>query len=206
MLVVMGGSLGSLPVVQSVLAGLTPQLPAALVLVVHRLNSADDLLTPLLQRCCAVPVAEVLDKEPLQPGRVYVAPPDYHVLIERDLLTLSIDEPVHYARPSIDVLFESAALTWGASTIAVVLTGAGRDGAAGAAAIESRGGTVLIEDPSTAFRADLPAATRELTQHARLLPAASIGTALNELLGAAERQSKGSANAQRSESKHPAGR
>jgi two-component system chemotaxis response regulator CheB len=89
---------------------------------------------------------------------------------------------VHYARPSIDVLFESAARECGANIVALVLTGAGRDGAAGAALIEACGGSVLIEDPATAHRADLPAAARELTRRARLLPAARLGTALRELL------------------------
>jgi two-component system chemotaxis response regulator CheB len=182
MLAVLGGSLGSLPVVQGVLAALPAQLNASLVLVIHRASQAEDLLTPLLQRCCALPVAEAIDKQPLLTGHVYVAPADYHVLIERDYLTLSIDDPVHYARPSIDVLFESAALQCGADTVALVLTGAGRDGAAGAALIEACGGTVLIEDPATAYRAELPAAARQLTQHARVLPAAHLGTALRELL------------------------
>jgi two-component system chemotaxis response regulator CheB len=184
MLVVLGGSLGCLPVVQSMLAELEPTFPAPLVMAIHRMNSSEDLLTPLLQRCSALPVTEVLDKEPLLNGHVYVAPADYHVLIERDSLTLSIDDPVHYARPSIDVLFESAAVAFGTQTVAVVLTGAGRDGAAGAALIEARGGTVLIENPATAFRADLPAATCELTRRARLLPAAAIASALKELLAA----------------------
>jgi two-component system chemotaxis response regulator CheB len=182
MIVVLGGSLGCLPVVQAVLRALPRDFAAPLVMVIHRASGPDDLLTPLLQRGCALPVSEVLDKEPLLAGHVYVAPADYHVLIERDFLTLSIDDPVHYARPSIDVLFESAALVFGGNTVALVLTGAGRDGAAGAAAIEARGGTVLIEDPATAFRSDLPAAALESTHRARLLPAEQLGTALHDLL------------------------
>jgi two-component system, chemotaxis family, protein-glutamate methylesterase/glutaminase len=185
-IVVLGGSLGCLPVVQGILSHLEPAFAAALVIVVHRLSSREDLLTPLLQRCCALPVTEALDKAPLLAGHVYVAPADYHVLVERDYLTLSIDDPVHYARPSIDVLFESAALAWGAEVIAVALTGSGSDGAAGAAMIEARGGRVLIEDPATAFRADLPAAVRASTCGARLLPAQEIGTALSSLLTAAD--------------------
>lgn len=185
MIVALGGSLGCLPVIQGILTALPSSFAAPLVIVIHRLSNRDDLLTPLLQRCCVLPISEAVDKEPLLAGHVYVAPPDYHLLIERDYLTLSIEDPVHYARPSIDVLFESAALTFGAASIAVVLTGAGRDGASGAAAIEARGGTVLIEDPDTAFRADLPAATRERTQRARLLPAADIGAALAAMLGSA---------------------
>src|ERR1044071_2552736 len=182
MIAVLGGSLGCLQGVQQILAALPADLPAPLVMGVHRQTSTQDLLTPLLQRCCALPVMEALDKEPLLAGHVYVAPPDYHLLTERDYLTLSIDDPVHYARPSIDALFESAALTFGAATVAVVLTGAGRDGAAGAAMIEARGGRVLIEDPATAFRADMPAAALAATRRARLLPSSEIGKALCALL------------------------
>ena len=195
MLAVIGGSLGSLPVLQGVLAALPSACNASVVVVIHRASHTADLLTPLLQRCCSLPVTEATDKEPLLTGHVYVAPPDYHLLIERDSLTLSIDDPVHYARPSIDVLFESAALECGANTVALVLTGAGRDGAAGAALVEARGGTVLIEDPATAHRADLPAAARQLTRHPRVLPAAQLGHALCELLAAPTSDREGSVHA-----------
>jgi two-component system chemotaxis response regulator CheB len=187
MIAVLGGSLGCLRGVQQILATLPAELAAPVVMVIHRQAYHQDLLTPLLQRCCVLPVAEAVDKEPLLSGHVYVAPPDYHLLTERDYLTLCIGDPVHYARPSIDALFESAALSFGAAAIAVVLTGAGRDGAAGAAMIEARGGMVLIEDPVTAVRADMPAATLKATRRARVLPSCSIGAALCTLLGAASR-------------------
>jgi two-component system chemotaxis response regulator CheB len=185
MIVVAGGSMGCLPVIKGILEELPPSFAAPLVFAIHRLSSREDLLTPLLQRCSALPVREVIDKDLLLKGHVYIAPPDYHVLIERHSLTLSIDDPVHYARPSIDVLFESAALAFGRDAIAVVLSGAGRDGAAGAARIEARGGTVVIEDPATAFRADLPRAALELTQRARLVAAPGIAATLGELLATA---------------------
>lgn len=196
MIAVLGGSLGCLPVVQGILAALPAHFAAPLVMVIHRASSRDDLLTPLLQRCSALPVTEAVDKEPLRAGHVYVAPPDYHLLIERDSLTLSIDDPVHYARPSIDVLFESAALLFGARTVALVLTGGGRDGATGAARIEARGGTVLIEDPASAFCPDLPAAAREHTRRARLLSAARLGSVLRELVAAGSDHRQGPAHAQ----------
>ena len=195
-LVLLGGSRGCLPVVQRILTALPPEFAAPLVIVIHRASSSEDLLTPLLQRCSALPVTEAIDKEPLLAGHVYVAPADYHLLIERDSLTLSIDDPVHYARPSIDVLFESAALLCGCSTVAIVLSGGGCDGAAGAACIEARGGTVLIEDPASASCPDLPAAARKLTQRARLLSAAQLGSALCELLAADTLDRKGPSNAQ----------
>lgn len=195
-LAVLGGSLGCLPVVQSILAALPKDLAAPLALVIHRGSQREDLLTPLLQRYCALPVLEAVDKDPLLAGHVYVAPADYHLLVERDSLTLSIDDPVHYARPSIDVLFESAALAFGARAVAIVLTGGGRDGAAGAALIEARGGTVLIEDPASAFRADLPAAASGLTRRARLLPAARLGAALCAALAANLLDREGSVHGQ----------
>jgi two-component system, chemotaxis family, protein-glutamate methylesterase/glutaminase len=188
MIALLGGSLGCLQGVQLILTTLPADLAAAVVLVIHRQASNEDLLTPLLQRCCVLPVTEAVDKEPLLDGHVYVAPPDYHLLTERDYLTLSIDDPVHYARPSIDALFESAALTFGAAAVAVVLTGAGCDGAAGAAMIETHGGMVLIEDPLTAFRADMPAAALAATRRARLLPSADLGAALCTLLAAGTQQ------------------
>lgn len=195
MLVLLGGSRGCLPVVQRILTALPPEFAAPLVIVMHRAGSSEDLLTPLLQRCSALPVTEAIDKDPLLAGHVYVAPADYHLLIERDSLTLSIDDPVHYARPSIDVLFESAALL-GCPTAAIVLSGGDCDGAAGAARIEARGGTVLIEDPASAVCPDLPAAARMLTQRARLLSAAQLGTALCELLAADTLDRKGPSHAQ----------
>jgi len=192
MIAVLGGSLGCLPVVQGILAALPNDFGAPLVVVIHRASHNEDLLTPLLQRCCVLPVSEALDKEPLLASHVYVAPPDYHVLIERDSLTLSIDDPVHYARPSIDVLFESAALSFGVSTVAIVLTGRGSDGAVGAARIEAQGGAVLIEDPATAFCRDLPVAALQLTRRARSLPAGQLGHALCELCAASTSNSAGS--------------
>jgi two-component system chemotaxis response regulator CheB len=179
--IVMGGSLGGMQSAQSILQALPADFALPIVIALHRPPDDQDMLTPLLQRGCALRVSEVVDKEPIAAGRVYVAPPDYHVLIERDCLSVTVDERVNHARPSIDVLFESAALVYGSRAIAVILSGAGVDGAKGAAAIERAAGTVLSESPETALRPDLPAAATAATATAKSLPLPQIATALREL-------------------------
>ena len=108
-MIVMGASLGGLKAVQTLLSGLPPSFPLPIVLALHRHKEGDDLLRHSLQRHTALRVIEVMDKEPIQPAHVYLGPPDYHLLVEQDCFSLSADEPVQFARPSIDVLFESAA-------------------------------------------------------------------------------------------------
>jgi two-component system chemotaxis response regulator CheB len=179
--IVMGGSVGGMQSVQSILQALPADFALPIVVALHRPRDDEDLLTPLLQRGCTLRVSEIVDKEPIEVARVYVAPPDYHVLIEDDCLSLSVDERVNHARPSIDVLFESAALVYGPRAIAVILSGAGIDGARGAAAIHESGGTVLIESPATALRPDLPAAAVAATAESMILPLPRLATALQEL-------------------------
>jgi two-component system, chemotaxis family, protein-glutamate methylesterase/glutaminase len=202
-MIVIGASLGGMLAVQAVLGSLPTHFPLPVVIALHRPPDNGDLLTPILQRTCVLRVSEVIDKEPIENGRVYVAPPDYHVLTERDHLSLSVDERVNHARPSIDVLFESAAFAHGPRAIAVVLTGAGADGARGAAAIERAGGTVVIEDPETAFRADMPAAARAATAAARVLMLEHVAAALCDL---ARTMANGVPDATRFQSQHSAGR
>jgi len=103
-------------------------------------------------------VNEVLDKDPIEAGRVYVAPPDYHVLIEPGCLSVSVDERVHHARPSIDVLFESAAYVYGARLLGILLSGANDDGAHGLEVIRAMGGIAWVQDPQTASSATMPRA------------------------------------------------
>jgi len=179
--IVMGGSLGGMQSVQYLLASLPQDFVLPIVIALHRPPDDEDMLTPLLQRGCALRVSEVLDKEPIEAGRVYVAPPDYHVLIEPGCLSVSVDERVHHARPSIDVLFESAALVYGGRAIGVILSGAGVDGTGGAAAIRACGGPVLIESPSMALRPDLPAAALAAAADAKSLPLPQIAASLREL-------------------------
>ena len=157
-LVTIGASLGGLAAVSTVLRGLPPRLEAALALVQHRRPDADSPLAMLLSKHSALPVREPEVDERWAPGIVYLAPPAYHMLVEGDHFAFSIDAPVAFARPSIDVLFESAADVFGRSLLGVILSGANDDGARGAAAIERADGVVLIQDPETAEHATMPRA------------------------------------------------
>ncbi len=129
----------------------------------HIPRERPSLLPEVFGARCVLPVKEAEDKEPVQPGTVYFAPPDYHMLIDRGpALALSGDEPVHFSRPSIDVLFDSAADIYGERLMGVVLTGANQDGAEGLAAVGRAGGRTVVQEPGTAAVAYLPeAALRE---------------------------------------------
>ncbi len=157
--VAIGGSSGSLAALQQILERLPPDYRAAVIVVTHQHRHGDALLAEVLAARCALPVETIRDGDPIVPGRVYVAPPNYHVLVERDhTFALSLDPPVNYARPSIDVLFESAARVYGARLIGILLSGASTDGAAGLAAIGARGGGVACQDPDSADEPTMPLA------------------------------------------------
>jgi two-component system, chemotaxis family, protein-glutamate methylesterase/glutaminase len=131
-------------------------------IVVHIPRERPSLLPELFASRCALPVREGEDKEPVQQGIVYFAPPDYHMLIDRGpAVALSSDEPVHFSRPSIDVLFDSAADIYGERLAGVILTGANQDGAEGLAAIGRAGGRTIVQEPGTAAAAVLPRAALE---------------------------------------------
>jgi two-component system chemotaxis response regulator CheB len=149
--VVMGASAGGV----EALAVLLPALPAAfrpaLFIVLHLPRERPSLLVEIFARRCARPVREADDKEPIEPGTVYFAPPDYHMLVEREQrIALSAEEPVHYSRPSIDVLFESAADVYGERLLGIILTGGNEDGAAGLHAIHQAGGVTVVQQPDSA--------------------------------------------------------
>jgi two-component system chemotaxis response regulator CheB len=103
-------------------------------------------------------VVDAEDKQWIQPGKIYLAPADYHLLVEKGEFNLSVDEAVRYSRPSVDVLFESAADAYGPALIAIVLTGANADGAQGARRVKKRGGVVIVQDPKTADAPEMPEA------------------------------------------------
>jgi two-component system, chemotaxis family, protein-glutamate methylesterase/glutaminase len=140
----------------------------------HRHEDADDALCAALQRHSALPLREAEDKEAILPGRVYVAPAGYHLLVEEGRFALSTEAPVSYARPCIDVLFESAADVYAAGVIGVILTGASKDGAHGAAKIKAHGGFVVVQDPRTAESPVMPEAAIAATNVDRILPLAEI--------------------------------
>lgn len=176
-LVVIGTSAGGLAALEVILAALPASFALPIVLVQHR-SAESDLLCEVLQARTELQVRESLDKEPIAPGVVYIAPADYHLIVERGELSLSCDEPVRYARPSIDVTFLSAADAYGPGVVGVVLTGANADGAAGAQRIEARGGLVLVEDPRTAEISRMPAAAVKATTAAEVLSLEGIAARL----------------------------
>lgn len=177
-IIAVGGSLGSLKVLQAVLPVLPASLKAAVVMVVHREQRQADLLTGLLQAYSIMPVEEIEDKLMIEPGHRYVAPADYHVLIQDGSFALSVEGPVCYARPSMDVCFESVAERYGARAIGVLLTGMGRDGVEGLAAIKRRGGLTVAQDPASAEAPALPQASIDAGAADHVVPLAELGAFL----------------------------
>src|SRR5579863_8586893 len=156
-MIVVGTSLGGLHALETLLHGLPPGFPIPVAVVQHR-GPEESSLASLLQLHCALPVAEVNDKDRVIAGRVYLAPADYHLLVEGGRFALSTDARVQHARPSIDVLFESAADTYHDRLLGVILTGASADGAAGALRIKHCGGRVVAQDPTSAEAPTMPRA------------------------------------------------
>lgn len=158
-LIVIGTSWGGLRALIRLLPAFSHGLGCPIAIVQHRLAGVEDTLSAMLDRYSPLRVGEAQDKQRMQPGHVYLAPADYHLLIEtRGELALSTAAPVNAARPSIDVLFESAAAVYGRGVAGVVLTGASADGARGLAAIKAGGGLALVQDPATAECAVMPVA------------------------------------------------
>lgn len=177
-LVVIGASLGGLKALVAILSKLPANFPLPVAIVQHRTRENGDSLRATLQVISNLVLEEPDDKAEIRPGRVYLAPPNYHLLVEKGHFALSTDSPVEYSRPSIDVLFESAALAYGASLIGVVLTGANRDGARGARVIKDCGGYVIVQDPLTAESPTMPEAALALAEADQVLALEEIGNAL----------------------------
>lgn len=181
-IVVIGTSLGGMTALETVLAGLPAELPVPVAVVQHRdVRSAS--LASLLQRHTRLKVREPHDKEPFQAGHVYIGAPDYHLMVETDGFSLSTDPPVCYARPSIDVLFESAADAFGRAVIGVVLTGASSDGANGSVWIKRTGGYLIVQDPTYAESPAMPRAAIAAAAADRVLGLHEIAPAIAELVG-----------------------
>jgi two-component system chemotaxis response regulator CheB len=180
-IVVVGASVGGLKALQSLLSGLPPGFPLPVVMVQHRGNDSNIGLCEYLARSSSLPVREPEDKEAVLPGHAYLAPRDYHLLIEKRSFALSTDPPVTFARPSIDVLFESVADEYEKGVIGVILTGANRDGARGLANIKARGGLTLVQEPASATCAEMPQAAIDLSEVDWVLPLQEIAPCLNEL-------------------------
>ena len=158
-LIVVGASAGGVSALQQLLAALPADLPMPMLVVLHLPRDRPSRIADLLDVRCPLPVREAEDKQPLAPGTVTFAPPDYHLLVEsRSTLALSVDAPVLFARPAIDPLFESAAEVIGSGVLAILLTGASNDGSAGVAAVRNAGGQAWIQCPDDAYSPIMPAA------------------------------------------------
>lgn len=188
--------MGGLHALQILLSGLPPNFPLPMVITQHRHKDSDDTLISFLQRRCVLSLKEAEDKEAIAPGHVYLAPPDYHLLVEaqklqgesqlpRPAFSLSMDEPVCYARPSINVLFESAADAYGERAIGIILTGASNDGAQGLAQIQAQGGLAIVQEPTTAESPTMPKAAIAAVATAKILPLEDIAPFVTYLCPAA---------------------
>ncbi|MBV9390110.1 MAG: chemotaxis protein CheB [Chroococcidiopsidaceae cyanobacterium CP_BM_ER_R8_30] len=186
-LVVIGTSLGGLKAIEILLSGLPKGFPLAIAIAQHRHRNAKELLSKLLQQHSLLPVVEVEDKYPVTPGHVYLAPADYHLLVEPGNFALSTEAPVLYARPSIDLLFESASDAYTHRAIGVILTGANQDGSQGLAALKRRGGLAIVQDPNEAESSPMPIAAISATQVDHILPLGKIASCLIELANRGKR-------------------
>ena len=187
-LAVVGASWGGLRAVGDLLSELDARCGLAVAVAQHRAaDSPAEEYVRAVQARCPLPVEEAQDKSPIEPGHVYVAPSDYHLLVDEGRFALSLEGLVRFSRPSIDVLFESAAESYGDQVVAVVLTGANDDGCRGALAVKEAGGVVIAQDPASAERPEMPASVigSGAVDHVLALP--EIARALNELGGVGER-------------------
>lgn len=180
--IVIGASAGALEALSAILPTLPDSFLLPIMVVVHVPPDRHSLLSELFRAKCRLPVKEAEDKEPIVGGTVYFAPPDYHLLIETDRhLALSSDEPVLFSRPSIDVLFESAADAYGPALLAIILTGANQDGARGLRSVVECGGSAFIQNPYGAFAPAMPEAAILSVPGASVMSLEQIATSLRTI-------------------------
>lgn len=191
--VAIGCSWGGLSALSVVLEALPADLPAAIVIVQHRLHGPSDL-APLLGHHTSWDVCEAEDKESLAPGRVHLAPPGYHLLVDGDRFALSTEAPENNSRPSVDVLFESMAESFGPRLIGVILTGANADGALGLEAVVRHGGMALVQDPDTAEKRAMPDAAIAAVPEARVLALDAVASAIVDAVSARSRDRSGASS------------
>jgi two-component system chemotaxis response regulator CheB len=180
--IVIGASTGGLNALQKILGPLPSHFPLPILVVQHRLPTPDDFLVFSLNESCCLTVKEAEEKEAIKPGFVYIAPANYHVLVEPDkTMSLSIDAKVCYSRPSVDVLFETAAEAYRSGLIGIILTGANHDGAAGLKKIKRNGGLTIAQDPATAEAKLMPLSAIRENIVDKILSLAEISLFLAEL-------------------------
>ena len=183
-LVAIGGSWGGVDASVRILREVPAPLREPVLLVLHRSRTSEaSLLERVIERDCGHPARELGDKDELVAGTVHIAPPDYHVLVEGGSVSLSVDDPVNYSRPSVDLAFETAAEGHAGGLVAVLVSGLGRDGARGIAAAHARGGRTIVQDPAEAERPDMPLAAIGTGCVHEVATLARIGARLGELVG-----------------------
>lgn len=180
-IIVVGASWGGLAAVRAIVRSLPAEFEIPIVVVQHRHKDSDARLGRFLAKDTHLNVCDVEDKMPVEPGRLYVAPPDYHTLVEQGYLSLSTEAPVRYSRPSIDVMLVSAAAAYAHRTVGVILTGGNADGAHGLRRVADIGGLPIVQDPSTAEVAAMPEAAIKAVPQARVFPLKRIGPFLAAL-------------------------
>ncbi len=180
--IAIGASAGALEAVTTLLEPLPADYPLPIIIVVHLPPDKDSIMARLLNDKCAITVKEAEDKEPIKPSHAYLAPPDYHLQIEKDYyFSLSIEDPILYSRPSIDVLFETAADAYRENLCGIVLTGANSDGANGLKAIMGYGGLGFVQEPKGAYASTMPKAAKKNCPKALVMPLSEIATTLLKL-------------------------
>ncbi len=181
--VVIGASTGGVSALKILLGELPADFPVPVLVATHISPDSDDGLAVLLDTLCAIRVKEADEQELLAMGTVYLAPANYHLLVERGgNLALSIDPPVNFARPSVDVLFESAAEAYGPELIGIILTGAGSDGSKGLLKIKDRGGMAIVQAPADAEMDSMPRSALQLLKADHVVPLKEIPPLLRRLL------------------------
>jgi two-component system chemotaxis response regulator CheB len=180
--VVIGASAGGVEALSALLPALTAETKAAVFVVLHLPRDRPSLLVDVFSHKCVLEVREAQDKEPVASGTVYFAPPNYHLLVdEGPQLALSADDLVHHSRPSIDVLFDSAAEIYREHLLGIILTGANEDGAAGLAAVHDAGGLTVVQEPETAQSSVMILSALERRPHNLVLSLERIAALLSEL-------------------------
>jgi two-component system chemotaxis response regulator CheB len=178
-----GGSAGSLEVILKIVTALPVTTNISVFIIVHRKNDGESIFRNLLSARTDLPVKEIEDKEEIISGIIYIAPADYHVLIENEkMFSLDLSEKVHHSRPSIDVCFESVAEVFGKSAIAVLLSGANADGAEGIRKIQQCGGFAIVQDPESADVGYMPQQALEIMQPDKILSGNDIALFISKLL------------------------
>lgn len=182
--IVMGTSMGGMNALKSILTKFSKNFPVPILIVQHISSHSNGFLAEYLNDICKIEVKEADEKEKAMPGYAYIAPPNYHLLVEKDgYLALSVEDKVNFARPSIDVLFETAADAYGHELIGVILTGANKDGAKGLKMIKEKGGLIIVEDPTTAESTMMPISAINETKVDYILTLQDIGDLINKLIG-----------------------